>query len=317
MLTDGFEPHRGVLFVIDINMKKQKKINIPVPANFSFKECLHYLDRGFDDCLYHLEAETVSRLVELSDGKALINIYEKSNVLQIEILKDSISKDNLVEVKAYVLDWFDVGRNIQPFYEFLSKNVALKEFPNLYFGARLVGIPDLFEALCWAIIGQQINLTFAYRLKRALVEKYGEKEVVGNIKYYLFPTPEVLAKLDRSELIRMKFSRQKIDYIINVSNAFLNNEISKPILLNRKSKDERVEKLTKIKGIGIWTANYVLMKTIRDMSCIAYGDSGLNNAMHTIFNTNKKPTKEEVDGIFKNFRHWESYLNFYLWRTLT
>lgn len=316
MLTDGFERHRSVLFVTDINMKKQKKISIPFPNNFSFQECLHYLDRGFDDCLYHLEAETVSRLVELSDGKALINIYEKSKALQIEILKESISNDNLKEVRAYVLDWLDMERNIQPFYELLSKNVALKEFPNLYSGARLVGIPNLFEALCWAIIGQQINLTFAYKLKRSLVEKYGEKEVAGNIVYYLFPTPEVLAQLDRNELIKMKFSRQKIDYILNVSNAFLSDQISKPILLKCDSKDERAEKLTKIKGIGIWTANYVLMKTMRDMSCVAYGDSGLNKALNTIFETNKKPTKEEVDDIFKNFKNWESYLNFYLWRTL-
>ncbi len=297
-------------------MKKQKKINIPIPANFSFKECLHYLDRGFDDCLYHLEAETVSRLIELSDGKALINIYEESNALQIEILKDSISKDNVEEVKAYVLDWFDMERNIQPFYELLSKNVVLKEFPNLYFGARLVGIPNLFEALCWAIIGQQINLTFAYKLKRSLAEKYGKKEVVGNMVYHLFPSPEVLAKLDRDELVGMKFSRQKIDYILNVSNAFLNNQISKSILLNYNDKDKRVEKLIEIKGVGIWTANYVLMKTMRDMSCITYGDSGLNKALNIIFDTNKKPSKDEVDYIFKNFKHWESYLNFYLWRSL-
>ena len=299
------------------NMKKQKKINIPIPANFSFQECLHYLDRGFDDCLYHLGNNAVSRLVQLCDGRALINIYEKSNALQIEMLKDSISNDNLVEMKNYVLDWFDIERNIQPFYELLSKNVALKEFPNLYLGARLVGIPNLFEALCWAIIGQQINLTFAYKLKRSLVEKYGEKEVAGNIVYYLFPTPEVLAKLDRNELIKMKFSRQKIDYILNVSHAFLDNQISKAILTDCKTKDKRVEKLTSIKGVGIWTANYVLMKTMRDMSCIAYGDSGLNKALNTIFATDKKPTNEEVDDIFKNFRHWESYLNFYLWRFLT
>ncbi len=297
-------------------MKESEHINIPTPKNFSFQECLHYLDRGFDDCLYHLGNNAVSRLVQLCDGTALINIYEKSNALQIEILKDSISNDNLKEVRVYVLDWLDMERNIQPFYELLSKNVALKEFPNLYFGARLVGISNLFEALCWAIIGQQINLTFAYKLKRSLVEKYGEKEVAGNIVYYLFPTPEVLAKLDRNELIEMKFSRQKIDYILNVSHAFLDNQISKAILLNCNSKDERAEKLTKIKGIGIWTANYVLMKTMRDMSCIAYGDSGLNNAINIIFGTSKKPAKEEVDSIFKKFTNWESYLNFYLWRTL-
>ena len=114
----------------------------------------------------------------------------------------------------------------------------------------------------------------------------------------------------------MKFSRQKIDYLKNVSNAFVENQISKEILHNLKSKEERIKKLTEIKGIGVWSANYVLMKTIRDTSCITYGDSGLNKAIHTIFKTEKKPTKDEIDNVFKDFKNWESYLNFYLWKSL-
>ena len=58
------------------------------------------------------------------------------------------------------------------------------------------------------------------------------------------------------------------------------------------------------------------MKTVRDMTCITYGDSGLNKALYTIFNTDKKPTKEEIELIFKDFKNWESYLNFYLWKSL-
>ena len=42
-----------------------------------------------------------------------------------------------------------------------------------YYGLRTLGIPDLFEALSWGIIGQQINLTYAYTLKRRLVEQFG------------------------------------------------------------------------------------------------------------------------------------------------
>jgi len=103
---------------------------------------------------------------------------------------------------------------------------------------------------------------------------------------------------------------------MNISNAFLENQISKKILLDCKDKTERVEQLTTIKGIDIWSANYVLMKSYRDMSCITYGDSGLNKAIHTIFKTQKKPTKDEIDMIFKDFKNWESYLNFYLWKSL-
>jgi len=297
-------------------MKVFKIIKLSIPKYFSFNETLSFLDRGFDECLYNLTDTAVSRLIDLSDGKGIIKVYQNGEHLEIELQKSKISEHNLQEVKAYVTEWFDLNRNIEPFYKLLENHHLLSNLAIKYAGSRIISIPNLFEAICWAIIGQQINLTFAYKLKRLLVEKYGEKEIVDNQIYFSFPTPEILAKANRKDLIEMKFSRQKIDYLMNISNAFIENQISKEILYNCKSKEERIEKLTEIKGIGVWSANYVLMKTIRDTSCITYGDSGLNKAIHTIFKTNKKPTKDEIDNVFKDFKNWESYLNFYLWKSL-
>ena len=297
-------------------MKEFRKFKISIPKYFSFKETLSFLDRGFDECLYNLTENTVSRLINLSDGKGIIKVYQNQEHLEIELQKSSISEYNLQEVKDYVTEWFDLNRNIEPFYKLLKNHLLLSNLSIKYSGSRIISIPNIFEAICWAIIGQQINLTFAYKLKRLLVEKYGEKKIINNQIYLTFPTPENLATASRNDLITMKFSRQKIDYLMNISNAFIDNQISKEILYNCKNKDERIEKLTAIKGIGIWSANYVLMKSIRDTSCITYGDSGLNKAIHRIFKTEKKPTKDEIDTVFKNFKNWESYLNFYLWKSL-
>ena len=297
-------------------MNSFKEIKLAIPEYFSFKETLSFLDRGFDECLYNLTENSVSRLIKLSDGKGIVKVYQKGKYLVIGLQKSKISKCNLLEAKDYVMEWFDLHRNIEPFYQLLKKHHLLSILSTKYFGSRIISIPNLFEAICWAIIGQQINLTFAYKLKRLLVEKYGEKEKIDNQNYYTFPTPEILAKANRNDLIEMKFSRQKIDYLMNISNAFIDKQISREILSNCKTKDERVEKLTTIKGIGIWSANYVLMKSMRDLSCITYGDSGLNKAIHTIFKTKKRPTKDEIDYIFKDFKNWESYLNFYLWKSL-
>ena len=294
-----------------------KIIKLSIPNHFSFNETLSFLDRGFDECLYNLTDNSVSKLIKLSDGKGVITICQNEKYLEIELQKGKISKYNLQEVKDYVTEWFDLKRNIEPFYKLLKNNLLLSNLAIKYSGSRIISIPNLFEAICWAIIGQQINLTFAYKLKRLLVEKYGEKEIINNQIYLTFPTPKNLAKANRNDLIEMKFSRQKINYLMNISHAFIDNRISKEILNNCKSKEERIEKLTAIKGIGVWSANYVLMKSIRDTSCITYGDSGLNKAIHTIFKTEKKPTKDEIDTVFRDFKNWESYLNFYLWKSLS
>ena len=294
----------------------KKNISIPIPNIFSFEETLSFLDRGYDECLYHLTKKSVSKLVSLSDEKGLITIFQKEKKLHVELSKDKISKNNLQEVKAFVEEWFDLNRDLEPFYFLLKKHKFLSDLPKKYFGSRLIGIPNLFETICWAIIGQQINLTFAYQLKRRLVEKYGTQKTINNQIFLSFPTPQILAKATRSDLADLKFSRQKIDYLLIISHAFTNNEMSTSILSTCKNKEEQIEKLTAIKGIGIWSANYILMKNRHEMSCITYGDSGLNQALHRIFDTPKKPTKDEVNLIFKKFKGWESYLNFYLWKTL-
>jgi len=220
-------------------MKEFRKIKISIPKYFSFKETLSFLDRGFDECLYNLTENTVSRLINLSDGKGIIKVYQNEEHLEIELQKSSISEYNLQEVKDYVTEWFDLNRNIEPFYKLLKNHLLLSNLAIKYSGSRIISIPNLFEAICWAIIGQQINLTFAYKLKRLLVEKYGEKEVVDNQIYLSFPTPEILSKANRNDLIEMKFSRQKIDYLMNISTAFIDNQISKEILHTCKSKEER------------------------------------------------------------------------------
>ena len=61
-----------------------------------------------------------------------------------------------------------------------------------YNSLRIMAIPDLFEAVCWSIIGQQINLTFAYKLKRKFTEVYGTKLTFEGINYHLFPKPKLL-----------------------------------------------------------------------------------------------------------------------------
>ncbi len=286
-------------------------LNIKKPSNFSFIACHQFLNRGYDECLYKLTDTSVKRLIRLESGLTLIEIKSDDDNLIVLIDKENISKNDKDEIAAYVIDWFDLDRDIKPFYQRLKKHKQTQDFPEKYHGLRLMGIVDLFEALCWCVIGQQINLTFAHKIKTRLVHEFGDC-IDG---HYCFPTPEKLKNIDRQILVDMQFSKQKINYVINISQAFCNNELNKAELL-LLNKEQQMQKLTSIKGIGPWTANYVSMKSLRDMTCIAYGDTGLSSSLHTHFATEKKPNKATIDKIFQPFSGWESYLNFYLWRSL-
>ena len=81
-----------------------------------------------------------------------------------------------------------------------EKDPLLQQAVSKFYGLRNIGIPDLFEALCWGILGQQINLTYAYTLKRRFVETFGSSIEWEDQSYWIFPKPEDIAKLTVEDL---------------------------------------------------------------------------------------------------------------------
>jgi DNA-3-methyladenine glycosylase II len=214
-----------------------------------------------------------------------------------------------------VKDWFDYDRDITSFYELLHQDNELKYMAKDYDGLRLMAIPDLFEALCWSIIGQQINLTFAYKLKRRFTEVYGTKLTYENSDYYLFPKPEIVANIKVENLLPLQFSNRKAEYLIEIAKQFVSGNISKEIL-SAQTTTEAIRLLVSVRGIGEWTANYVLMKSLKRLECVTYGDVGLYNALYNLKGYDKRPSRETLDLFFNNFKNWEAYTVFYLWRSL-
>ena len=124
------------------------------------------------------------------------------------------------EVAQTVWDMFDLGVEIDAFYERAEADPILSNLCRKYRGLRIIKMEDLFEALCWAIIGQQITLGFAYTVKRRLVEKYGQCLVFEGEPYFLFPTPQCLAPLAKEDLRALQFSGSKAGYIIEIARRF-------------------------------------------------------------------------------------------------
>ncbi len=291
-------------------------ILIKKPALFSFEECLWFLDRGFDECLYRVNKTEVVKALIIDDKPILFSISQNDEELVIKILSRNPTTSQRTALLRYVTDWLDLNTNLQPFYKLLLANKKLAYMCHDFKGLRLIGIPDLFEALCWSIIGQQINLTFAYKLKRRMVEAYGQQVEFEGLSYHLFPEPERLAQITIPELRAMQFSDKKAEYVITVAKAFASGQLSKEILQATTGLQAKQEMLTQLKGIGIWTANYALMKSLREPSSIPHGDVGLLNALANHGVIKDRSETQKVENLFKKFKGWESYLVIYLWRSL-
>lgn len=291
-------------------------VSLLLPETFSYQECLVYLTRSDDECLYHISNGVLTKLFCVEGQHIVIELNCQNNkTLDIRFVNVVPTKPIRTAIVQYVWKWFDLETNLFAFYEMASNDALLNPLVQRYYGLRIIGIPDLFEALCWAILGQQINLRFAYSLKRKLVEAFGEHLQIGDQIYWLFPTPEILSQVSVEKLKELQFTAKKAEYIIHIAEQMASGTLSKESLQSMKYADIE-HTLVKIRGIGPWTANYVLMRCFRDPSAFPIADVGLHNAIKQQLQMDRKPTLDEIRQLSETWRGWEAYATFYLWRSL-
>jgi DNA-3-methyladenine glycosylase II len=251
-------------------------------------------------------------LFQITNADTHLNV-DILNLDESVLLNDRTRMDETI--KRYITEWFDLETDLKPFYTLARKDDLLKDLVKKFRGYRIIGQPDLFESLVWAVLGQQINLQFAYTLKQRFVEQFGINMSFNGEKYFMFPRPEIVAQLNDLDLLQLQFSRQKSKYVKLIGEAFASNHVSKEKLGHLSFDDAKTE-LMKIKGIGNWTANYALMKTFRYPNAFPLEDAGIHNAIKSLKGMKKKPSLEQVKRIFKKYKGWEAYATLYLWKSL-
>jgi DNA-3-methyladenine glycosylase II len=294
------------------------EFKLPVPEEFCFVENLKYLSRSTNECLFQIKDQRIYRALRFEKETVILEIgADEETDIRIRILGDaSPSKKVMEDIAQYVIEWFDLDRDLEPFYEMAQNDHLLKRAVESFYGLRVIGIPDLFEALCWGILGQQINLTYAYTLKRRLVENFGQSVEHDGDCYWIFPTAEDIAALTVEDLSILRMTVKKSEYLISVAQLMVEGKLTKAQLLNAGSAKGAEKMLVSIRGIGPWTANYVLMRCLRFPSAFPIDDVGLHNALKLQLGLETKPTKEEILNLSTGWKGWESYATFYLWRFL-
>ncbi|WP_291636223.1 DNA glycosylase [Clostridium sp.] len=294
----------------------KKYIEIDVPEEFSFEQCMVYLNRSDIECLHKIDEDEFYKLLKIEDVFVLINISRAIKKLKVTFVNQVPTKWVREQVAKYVWDMFDLATDLTPFYKLAEDDSIIKLLIDNYKGLRIVKINDMFETICWAIIGQQINLKFAYTLKKRLVEAYGEKMLYDNEWYFLFPTPQAISKLEVLDLKPLQFTTRKAEYIIGIANLFNDGIIKKEELALEVDYEKLKNRLLSIRGVGNWTADYTILKCFDLNDAFPIADVGIHNALKGILGLDKKPTIDEIKKLSVNWRGWEAYATFYLWRWL-
>jgi DNA-3-methyladenine glycosylase II len=179
-------------------------------------------------------------------------------------------------------------------------------------GLRLVSTPTAFEAFVWAVIGQQISLHVAFRLKAALVRRYGTEAVVNGERYWAFPEPDTLAAADPDEMAALGLGRRKSATIADVSAKVAGGVLDLEALA-ALPLDKAEAELVRLHGVGPWTAQYTLLRGLRVFDACPVSDGGLMAACGSLYGLGRKATVAEVTAFSDRWKPFRGLAAFHLW----
>jgi DNA-3-methyladenine glycosylase II len=141
-------------------------------------------------------------------------------------------------------------------------------------GLRIAGVPSLWEALVTAVLAQQVNLKFAYDIRRELSLAYGRRARFFGETYVAFPPPEPFAAESLPRLRRFRLSRSKAIAMREIARAFESGMLSEETLAPLTDEDA-IARLIALRGVGRWTAEIGLLRGLGRTDIFPAGDLGV------------------------------------------
>lgn len=216
---------------------------------------------------------------------------------------------NLPTVIARVRRVFDLAADPVAIGLHLGRDPLLAPLVAARPGLRVPGAWDGFELAVRAILGQQVTVPAATRLAGKLVSSHGEELVDPAARdqglTHVFPTPRQLA---RADLAAIGMPRARRVALSSLAAAV----IADPLIFGpRRSLEDAVTQLQALAGIGEWTAQYIVMRELREPDAFPAADIGLMRAMAD--KGGKRPPADALLAQAEQWRPWRAYAALHLW----
>ncbi len=166
--------------------------------------------------------------------------------------------------------------------------------------------PDLWRSLVGSIISQQLSVKAAATIE-SRVAALGDGEG--------FPAPQRLLALPEEALRACGLSGAKTRYVKDLAGKWLDGTLQ-PERIAALPDEEVIAELTQVKGIGRWTAEMVLIFTLRRPDVLPVDDLGFRNAVQRAYGLAERPGASELQRLGERWRPYRSIATLYLWRSL-
>ena len=194
-------------------------------------------------------------------------------------------------------EWWDSAK-----LELANKDVLLKSLIEEFEEPRLSSRGDLFATLIKSIVGQQISVIAASAVWSRLFDLVGEVN------------PESILAKTHEELRQVGLSNRKVEYIVGIAEAW--TEGLGEIDWEQMSDEEVVQELVKLRGVGRWTVQMLLIFALLRQDIFPIDDIGLIRGMEKLYNSGKPLETSELNEISEKWIPYRTMGVWYIWRSI-
>ena len=261
------------------------------------------------------EDGVLRRVLSLSSKPALMSVRSVGSVeepkLAVELSGDGLTQADTDEALRIVRRMLATDADIGGFYDMALDDPHLAPMVRNMYGLRPTCAPTAYEALVLAILGQQISTHVARMLRNLIIETYGDRVTIESETLHSFPRPETLASAGPDGLRAIKFSMRKAEYITGISQQIVSGELSLEAMRDLPD-DEIVSGLLALRGVGAWTAHWMLMRAFGRPDGFPHGDLALQRMMGILVADGSPMPPEDALAYSERWSPWRSWVTAYM-----
>jgi len=265
------------------------------------------------------EGDTFQRLLDLGDRLCLASVRSSGTIdlpcLKVELTGTALDDAAIAKAQGQIAWILGIDQDLTPFYQLAQNDPTLSPLVQALRGLHIPHTASVYEALVLAILGQQISSHVARVLRTLLIEKYGPALEVSDVIYYSFPRPNDLIAAGVDRLHALGFSARKSQYITDISASVASSQLDLEGLQTR-SDEEVTQMLTDIRGVGLWTTNWLFIRALGRTDGFPHGDLALCRILGQLLNAGTSLRPEEALEYSSRWSPFRSYVTTYLFAAI-
>lgn len=250
------------------------------------------------------------RVLSLQNCSVLIEIRQVGPAM-LELVWHSHVDTSENMIMPYVRRLLGINVDLSQFYEIAFKDTLLNNLLRCFEGFRPPRYLSIMEGFINAVSCQQITLTQGLSLVSKLCRTYGDKVELGDIVYYGIPRADQIANADIIFMRSLGYSHTKAQTLVNVAKAVLDQSLDENKMAIM-SDTEAILTLTSMRGIGRWSAEYLLLRVFGRFNIFPADDVGGRKNLQNWLNLDSNLTYDSTLTLLEKWKPFQGLLYYLL-----